>query len=214
MATHQITELAPGFHPCPRCQSVLDALASRTPPPGVLFVPLVGRRSEETNAVVAWTTVRDDDTSRVIIAAAAWSYTGRAGFGYATCGYATRLAYGPRGRDRLYLHRVVFEAYQGPIPDGLVIDHIDQNKLNNVPENLRAVTVGENNRNRSKRSDNRAGFKNVFWHKAVRKWTATITIAGKGIRLGYFESAREAADAVNAAWPHYFPGLPLPNPAQ
>ena len=45
------------------------------------------------------------------------------------------------------VHRLVYEAFKGEIPEGLEIDHIDQNKRNNNPENLRIVTRLENMQN-------------------------------------------------------------------
>ena len=47
------------------------------------------------------------------------------------------------------IHRLVYEAFKCEIPEGLEIDHIDRNKRNNNPDNLRVVTRVENNRNRS-----------------------------------------------------------------
>lgn len=47
-----------------------------------------------------------------------------------------------------YLHRIVYQVHNGDIPEGLVIDHIDHNKVNNNIENLRAVTVSFNIKNR------------------------------------------------------------------
>lgn len=41
--------------------------------------------------------------------------------------------------------RIVYELFKGPIPEGLVINHIDGNKVNDHIDNLEAVTMGENN---------------------------------------------------------------------
>jgi hypothetical protein len=41
-------------------------------------------------------------------------------------------------------HRLVYEALVGPIPEGLVIDHVCHNKLCMNPEHLEAVTSMEN----------------------------------------------------------------------
>ena len=45
---------------------------------------------------------------------------------------------------RCYVHRLVWEAFNGPIPDGFEIDHVDENKANNSLNNLRLVTRTEN----------------------------------------------------------------------
>lgn len=50
------------------------------------------------------------------------------------------------------VHRLVYEAFKGEIPEGLEIDHIDRNKRNNNPDNLRVVTRSENMRNVDKKS--------------------------------------------------------------
>lgn len=47
---------------------------------------------------------------------------------------------------RYKTHRVVWELFNGPIPEGLVIDHIDGDKHNNKISNLRCVTKQQNTR--------------------------------------------------------------------
>jgi hypothetical protein len=42
------------------------------------------------------------------------------------------------------VHRVVYEAFVGNIPEGLEIDHIDGDKHNNDITNLRAINRSEN----------------------------------------------------------------------
>ena len=42
------------------------------------------------------------------------------------------------------LHCVVWETYNGPVPDGLEIDHIDMDKGNSRLSNLRLVTHRQN----------------------------------------------------------------------
>ena len=44
-------------------------------------------------------------------------------------------------------HQLVAQAFLGDRPEGLVIDHIDRNKLNNNVSNLRYITFKENLRN-------------------------------------------------------------------
>ena len=48
------------------------------------------------------------------------------------------------------LHRQVWIYHNGPILEGMTIDHIDRDKNNNQIENLRMVTYSENNKNVSK----------------------------------------------------------------
>ena len=43
-------------------------------------------------------------------------------------------------------HRVAWEAYRGPIPDGLTVDHICRNRLCINPQHLRLLTNEENGR--------------------------------------------------------------------
>lgn len=42
------------------------------------------------------------------------------------------------------LHRVVYRAFNGEIPDGMTVDHIDKDKLNNHKDNLQLMTAGDN----------------------------------------------------------------------
>lgn len=50
-------------------------------------------------------------------------------------------------RINYLVHHLVAKNFIGDRPDGLVIDHIDRNKLNNNVSNLRYVTQGENCKN-------------------------------------------------------------------
>ena len=44
-------------------------------------------------------------------------------------------------KHKMYLvHRLIWEAFNGPIPKGLQINHKDENKLNNCLNNLEVVT--------------------------------------------------------------------------
>lgn len=42
------------------------------------------------------------------------------------------------------IHRLVYISFNGPIPEGKVVNHIDENKLNNSLSNLNLLTPKEN----------------------------------------------------------------------
>jgi len=47
-------------------------------------------------------------------------------------------------RKTVRVHRAIYEAWFGPVPVGLQINHLDGNKRNNAPGNLEAVTNKQN----------------------------------------------------------------------
>ena len=96
------------------------------------------------------------------------------------------------GSKLLLMHRVIMNP-----PEGMVVDHIDGNGLNNRRSNLRLCTQKQNSRNAapSRRSSSR--FKGVYFNKRTRKWIATIGYNGKTIHLGSFDDEIEAARAYD-----------------
>ncbi len=64
-------------------------------------------------------------------------------------------------RKRILCHRIVWELNNGPIPKGLVIDHIDRNPSNNSLSNLRVVKQSVNCRNSSLSKRNKTGVTGV-----------------------------------------------------
>ena len=48
--------------------------------------------------------------------------------------------------EHKYIHRLVWEAYKGPIPKEMTVDHIDGNPGNNHLDNLRLLTQKDNNK--------------------------------------------------------------------
>ena len=75
------------------------------------------------------------------------------------------------------------------------IDHIDMDKDNNDPINLRSVTKSQNLRN--KLSCGRSKYKGVSFNKPQNKWFASIRLNGKKKHLGYFMDEIDAAKAYD-----------------
>lgn len=99
---------------------------------------------------------------------------------------------GDRVKYTIYLHRIVC-----PAPDGILVDHIDRDTLNDRRANLRVISVSGNSINRQKRRGTLSQFRGVTMSGG--KWIANITCRGKQTYLGSFTSEVEAAEAYDAA---------------
>lgn len=95
---------------------------------------------------------------------------------------------------RYQAHRIIWEMHYGPIPEGMEIDHIWHDKLDNRIENLRLVTPIENSRNKSKNKNNISGVTGVSWNKRDNKWNVYIGVNGKNKYLGSFSDFNQAVD--------------------
>jgi hypothetical protein len=84
------------------------------------------------------------------------------------------------------VHKLVAMAFLNHTPCGmkLVIDHINDNKLDNRVENLQIVTSRFNTYKTKVKYSSK--YKGVSWHKKANKWSASIHINGKGFHLGLF----------------------------
>lgn len=74
--------------------------------------------------------------------------------------------------------------------EGVYIDHINGNGLDNRRSNLRICTHSENMRNCKLYINNKSGYKGVGFHNG--KWRARININKKSVFLGHFDTAEEA----------------------
>jgi hypothetical protein len=110
-------------------------------------------------------------------------------------GYAGRYE-----KDRkIYIHREIVQPRKG-----LVVDHINRNKMDNTRLNLRACTPDENARNRAKRVASVSQYKGVGYRKRNKKWFAEIAIAGEHIWLGFCDSEIDAARTYDRAAVEHF----------
>jgi len=63
--------------------------------------------------------------------------------------------------SNVLVHRIVYEIFNGPIPDGMQVDHLDGNPSNNCKENLRLVPAKVNQRNMRLSKANTSGLTGV-----------------------------------------------------
>ena len=101
-------------------------------------------------------------------------------------GYIARCYWADGKVKNELLHRSIVGA-----PTGVIVDHIDGDKLNNRLSNLRICTHSENMRNRKTASSNVSGLKGV---EITKSGTFRATIRANKViyRLGTFATAEEA----------------------
>jgi hypothetical protein len=93
------------------------------------------------------------------------------------------------------VHVLVASAFLGHVQSGytgLVVDHIDNNPLNNKLDNLQLITQRHNTSKDRKGSSKYTG---VTWYKKSSKWISRIRIKGRVKHLGYFKNELEAKEA-------------------
>ena len=104
----------------------------------------------------------------------------------------SRAEIGVRGWGVHYRHRIIWIWHHGPIPDDLVVDHIDGDPSNNRSENLRLLTDAENQMNRqSARADSTIPYIGVCRNRYG--FNAFASDSGAPVWLGFFEDAIAAA---------------------
>lgn len=99
---------------------------------------------------------------------------------------------------KLYLaHRLAWQFIYGEVPN--IIDHIDQNSLNNDISNLRNSDKENNGRNCKLSKNNSSGVNGVYWHKQNQRWAAeghyTENGINKKVSLGTYTTLEEASAA-------------------
>ena len=98
------------------------------------------------------------------------------------------------------IHRLIMNC-----PDGMVVDHINHNKLDNRKENLRICTHRNNTRNRTKYTPTISKYKGISYDgRRISNLIVRIVVDSKCIYVGSFIDEIEAAKAYNVAAKKYF----------
>lgn len=98
----------------------------------------------------------------------------------ANTGYAST---GTSLKNKLLHHLIILNKTK----KGMVIDHINRNKLDNRKINLRYVSSRINARNTKVHSHNTSGVKGVFFSKKDNRWVARMILNNRQIHLGQFK---------------------------
>ena len=78
---------------------------------------------------------------------------------------------------RVQAHVIVWELHNGPVPDGMDVEHIDRDRANCKLSNLRLATRTQNMQNTVAHRDSSTGFKGVS--KEGNKYHAYVNLNGK-----------------------------------
>ena len=108
---------------------------------------------------------------------------------------------------QILVHKIIARAFLGEKPEGHQVDHINGDKADNRPENLRYVTRKQNLRG-ARKNYGRSKYRGVSLNG--KKWSAIVL----GDRYGSFDTEEEAAERFDdvAFYEHNFPleGLNFP----
>ena len=99
----------------------------------------------------------------------------------------------------LRVHRIIMDC-----PDGMVVDHINHNRLDNRKGNLRICLQIDNMKNQTLRRNNKSGITGVNKHSYRDCYVARINVDGKRKHIGYYKTLEEAAKARKAAEEKYY----------
>lgn len=96
-------------------------------------------------------------------------------------------------------HRIAYEIFMGPIPEGLVLDHICHVESCVNPFHLRPATVKQNAENRTGANSNSgSGVRGVHATGRSGKWKVAVIHNGKRHNGGTFTNLKEASEAASS----------------
>lgn len=101
------------------------------------------------------------------------------------------------GRSTYMLHRLIYKMMLGNDPE--FIDHINGMRDDNRWDNLRSVTIAENNRNCRIKNNNTTGHTGVYFSEQSGNFISAIIYNGIKIHLGSFDDVATAGAAYRGA---------------
>lgn len=112
--------------------------------------------------------------------------------GYKLCSYGYLGVHVPKANTTVNLTHLILLLRGIEIPNGMVVDHIDGNTINNSPENLRITTQALNCRNRKMHCNNTIGYTGITFNKASNSYLVRLTVDKKRIYLGHCFTLEDA----------------------
>jgi len=104
--------------------------------------------------------------------------------------------------EKVCAHVIAFALHHGTWPEQTV-DHVNGDRMDNRPENLRDVPHLQNMRNQPRSIASSTGFTGVHFSKSRNKYEAHITVNGKTVHLGRFDQMSDAVAARKRANAEY-----------
>lgn len=95
------------------------------------------------------------------------------------------------------IHHLVWDHFGDGKRDGyiLVVDHINNDPLDNRIENLQVISNRENTSKDRDKTKTSSKYIGVTWDKRDKKWYSRIQIGGKRIHIGSYDNELDAAKA-------------------
>lgn len=121
--------------------------------------------------------------------------------GALTDGYGYMSVHGAVKR----VHRYAWERANGPIPEGMVVDHLCHNRACAEVAHLRVATAKQNAENRKgAMRGTTSGIRGVYWHSRDRKWVAQVKHDQVVYQGGSFDTKEEAGVVAAAMRAQFF----------
>ena len=106
-----------------------------------------------------------------------------------------------RNRKNIKLHRLIMDC-----PDGMVVDHINRNTLDNRKQNLRICTHRDNANNKGEYKNNKTGHKHIFKDIKTDRYVCQVKVDG---RVKHVKSSKNIDVVIKARDEFYVKNLDI-----